>query len=132
MIPNMIPVEWEKRAYCGYETDKWKTFREMAASRYGGDLVDAYMPEGYCILSDGEDIVAVRLVDREEIFRTKDPLPKLDAWQEVYKFMLEKGVIDGFDYFSRCDSDLALRIPAYRAAREAAESDLETLQKKFI
>ena len=83
-------------------------------------------------LSDGEDIVAVRLVDREEIFRTKDPLPKLDAWQEVYKFMLEKGVIDGFDYFSRCDSDLALRIPAYRAAREAAESDLETLQKKFI
>lgn len=131
MIPNMIPDDREKKAYCGYVTDKWKTFREMAAGKYGGNIVDAFMPEGYCIVADGVDLIAVRLVDREEIFRTKDPLPKLEAWRDVYQFMLDKGVIDGFDYFNRCDNDYALRYPAYQAVREAAEGDLDTLQKKL-
>ena len=109
--------------YCGYVTDDWKMYREQAAREFGGEVVAFGMPEGYCLLSDGADLVAVRLPDRKEVFRTRDPKPKLEAWQDVYRFMLDKGVIDGFDYFNRCDNDYALRFPAMQAAREAACAD---------
>ena len=112
--------------YCGYVTDDWKIFREMAADKFGGEVVDFGMPEGYCLLSDGEDLITVRLRDREEVFRIKDPKPKMEVWKEVYRFMFDKGVIDGFDYFNRCDNDYALRYPAMQAARKMAEADRET------
>ena len=119
----MTRGNWETRQYCGYVTDRWKPYREMAARKFGGTVVDAYMPEGYCIIADGEDLIAVRLQDREEIFRTPDPVPNYEAWQEVHRFMLEKGVISGFDYFWRCDNDLARRLPALQMASAAAEAD---------
>ena len=123
MLFGTIPGDREKREYCGYVTDKWKIYREMAARKFGGEIVNERMPEGYCLIADGEDLIAVRCIDREEVFRIKDPKPRLEDWTEVYQIMFDKGLIDGFEFFSRCDTDYAARHPAIQQARLAAERD---------
>lgn len=115
----------EKPLDVGYVTDYKQLARERTAGRLGGVLIDTPVPDGYCIVADGTNIIAARTGDSNTIATFPDPLPGIDDWRDVYQLMLDRGLIGGFDYFNRCDNDYLKRWPAIKSALDAIEEDIK-------
>ena len=112
----------QKQQNVGYVTDPQEAPRRRTAEHFGGELIGAKLPDGYCIVADGADIIAAR-TNYSIVARYTDPVPKIEERKAVYKRMWECDIIEGIDYFCRCDNDYRDRWLAIDKAIKAIWAD---------
>ena len=108
-------------AYCN-GTDPVYSARIRTAWMLHGRLINVSVPDGYCIVADGTDIIAAR-TDYTVIARFRDIMPDFDDRQKDTEMLWDEGLITLWDYFCRRDQDYAVRWPAIAKALDAICAD---------